>query len=220
MRECKQFYINGEWVDPVTPSSLDVINPANEEVCAQISMGSEEDVNRAVAAAKTAFATYSQTSVTERVQLLESCVEVYQKYYNDMADAIREEMGAPQALAVHAQAATGIGHLAEAAKILKTFSFEESLGEHRVFKEPSTEFSACQTRVPESFVRQPRHDKENSGHRERKVIKNAATKGQIRPHGCQDHAEKRVHRYRGGHRRRQSDTETLLEPRCQAIRVL
>jgi aldehyde dehydrogenase (NAD+) len=136
MREYKQFYINGEWVDPVTPSSLDVINPANEEVCAQISMGSEEDVNRAVAAAKAAFATFSQTSVTERVQLLESCAEVYKKYYNDMADAIREEMGAPKALAVHAQAACGLGHIAEAAKILKAFSFEEDMGEHRIFKEP------------------------------------------------------------------------------------
>jgi aldehyde dehydrogenase (NAD+) len=136
MRECKQFYINGEWVDPATPSSLDVINPANEEVCAQISMGSEEDVNRAVAAAKTAFVTYSQTSVTERVQLLESCVEVYQKYISDMADAIREEMGAPSALAIHAQAASGLGHIGEAARVLKTFSFEEDLGEHRVFKEP------------------------------------------------------------------------------------
>ena len=88
MRELMQFYINGEWVDPATPNSLDVINPANEEVCAQISMGSEEDVNRAVAAAKAAFPSFSRTSVKERVELLESCAEVYQKYYNDIAEAI------------------------------------------------------------------------------------------------------------------------------------
>ena len=62
MREYMQFYINGEWVDPVTPNSLDVINPATEEVCAHISMGSEEDVNKAVAAAKTAFESYSRFS--------------------------------------------------------------------------------------------------------------------------------------------------------------
>jgi aldehyde dehydrogenase (NAD+) len=70
------------------------------------------------------------------VELLESCAEVYQKYYNDIADAIREEMGAPQKLAAGAQAYCGLGHLQEAAKILKTFKFQEDLGPHRVFKEP------------------------------------------------------------------------------------
>ncbi len=136
MREYTQFYINGEWVDPATPKQLDVINPANEEVCAHISMGSEEDVNRAVAAAKAAFESYSRTSVQERVELLESCAEVYQKRYNDIADAIREEMGAPQSLAAGGQAFCGLGHLQEAAKILKTFSFEEDMGPSRIFKEP------------------------------------------------------------------------------------
>ena len=136
MREYKQFYINGEWVDPAVPNSLDVINPATEEVCAHISMGSEEDVNRAVAAARKAFESYGRSSVKERLQLLESCIEVYQKRYNDIADAIREEMGAPKELAAGAQAFCGLGHLQEAAKVLKTFQCEEDLGEHRVFKEP------------------------------------------------------------------------------------
>jgi aldehyde dehydrogenase (NAD+) len=136
MREYKQFYINGEWVDPTTPNDFDVINPATEEVCAHISMGSEEDVNKAVAAAKAAFESFSRTSRQERIELLESCVEVYKKYYMDMAEAIREEMGAPVGLANTAQAYTGQGHLEEAARVLKTFEFEEDLGEHRLFKEP------------------------------------------------------------------------------------
>ena len=136
MRDYKQFYINGEWVDPTTPNDFDVINPANEEVCAQISLGSEADVDKAVAAAKAAFESFGRTSREERLELLESCIEVYQKYYNDIADAIREEMGAPQELAAGAQAFCGLGHLQEAAKILKNFQFEEDLGEHRVFKEP------------------------------------------------------------------------------------
>lgn len=136
MREYKQFYINGQWVDPVKPHDFDVINPATEEVCAHISLGSAADVDLAVAAAKTAFASYSRTSVAERVELLESCAEVYQKHYNDIAEAIREEMGAPAALANTAQAYTGLGHLQEAAKILKEFKFEEDMGPHRIFKEP------------------------------------------------------------------------------------
>ena len=136
MREYKQFYINGEWVDPATPKSFDVHNPATEEVCAQISMGSEADVDKAVAAAKAAFESFSRTTRAERIELLESCVAAYKKHYMDIADAIREEMGAPQSLAVGAQAYCGQGHLEEALKVLRTFDFEEDLGEHRVVKEP------------------------------------------------------------------------------------
>jgi aldehyde dehydrogenase (NAD+) len=136
MREIRQFYINGEWVDPVSPNSFDVINPATEEVCGQISMGSEADVDKAVAAAKAAFQTFSRTSTQERIELLESCIAVYKKYYLDIADAIREEMGAPHTLATTAQAYTGQGHLEEALRVLRTFEFEEDLGEHRIFKEP------------------------------------------------------------------------------------
>jgi len=136
MRETRQFYINGEWVDPVSPNSFDVINPATEEVCGQISMGSEADVDKAVAAAKAAFQTFSRTSTQERIELLESCIAVYKKYYLDIADAIREEMGAPHTLATTAQAYTGQGHLEEALRVLRTFEFEEDLGEHRIFKEP------------------------------------------------------------------------------------
>ena len=136
MREYKQFYINGKWVNPVTPNQFDVINPANEEVCGHISLGSEEDVNRAVAAAKAAFESFSRTSRSERIELLESCVEVYKKYYADIAAAIREEMGAPQSLAITAQAYCGQAHLEQAIKELKKFEFEETIGEHRVIKEP------------------------------------------------------------------------------------
>jgi len=136
MREYKQFYINGQWVDPTTPHDFDVINPANEEVCAHISMGSEADVDKAVAAAKAAFVSYGRTTRQERMELLESCIATYEKRYQDIADAIREEMGAPKGLAETAQAHTGLGHLQQALKVLTDFQIEEDLGPHRVFKEP------------------------------------------------------------------------------------
>ena len=69
MRDYRQFYINGQWVNPAEPHDFDVINPATEEVCAKISLGTEADVNKAVAAAKTAFESYSRTSRQERVDL-------------------------------------------------------------------------------------------------------------------------------------------------------
>ena len=136
MRIYDKFYINGQWVDPINPQSLDVINPANEQVCATISIGSAADVDVAAKAARKAFETFSRTTRAERIELLAALVEVYQKRYNDMADAISEEMGAPTKLAVEAQAATGIGHLATAMEVLKTYEFEEMAGASRVIKEP------------------------------------------------------------------------------------
>jgi len=136
MREYKQFYINGEWVAPSAPNDFEVFDPATEEVCATISLGNESDVDKAVAAAKAAFESFSQTSIEERVALLERICEIYQRRLGDIAEAIRLEMGAPIKLASTAQAFAGLGHIAEAAKVLKTYAFTEDLGEHRVVKEP------------------------------------------------------------------------------------
>jgi aldehyde dehydrogenase (NAD+) len=136
MREYLQFYIDGQWVDPVTPRTLDVINPANEEVCGHISMGSAEDVDRAVKSARKAFETWSCTTREERLAVLERIVVEYQKRYEDVAKAITEEMGAPAWLAQRAQAAVGIGHLQTAIEVLKTYTFEEDRGSTRIAKEP------------------------------------------------------------------------------------
>ncbi|MEH6585574.1 MAG: aldehyde dehydrogenase family protein [Halioglobus sp.] len=136
MRIYDKFYINGEWVDPVTPKSMDVINPANEQVCATISIGSAADVDKAAMAARAAFTTFGRSSREERIAILAALVEAYQKRYSDVADAISEEMGAPTKLAVEAQAATGIGHLATALEILQSYEFEEMAGNSRIIKEP------------------------------------------------------------------------------------
>ncbi|MEM8493066.1 MAG: aldehyde dehydrogenase family protein [Pseudomonadota bacterium] len=136
MADYLKFYIDGDWVDPLEPNTLDVINPADESVCARISLGSEADIDRAVAAAKKAFQSFGFSSREERIAVLERCVAVYQKRYQDMADAIRMEMGAPKSLADTAQAHCGLGHLEEALRVLKDFEFEEDLGPHRVMKEP------------------------------------------------------------------------------------
>ena len=136
MFEYTKFYINGQWVDPVTPRTLEVLDPSTEEACATISLGSEADVDLAVAAAKNAFETFSQTSVDERVGMLERMAEIFQRRIGEIAEAIRLEMGAPIKLASTAQAYAGLGHITEAAKILRTYSFTEDLGPHRVVKEP------------------------------------------------------------------------------------
>ena len=136
MREYMKFYIDGQWVDPITPKSMDVINPATEAVAGHISAGSAADVDRAVKAARKAFATYSLTSREERIDLLQRILAEYQKRFGDVAHAITEEMGAPASLAQRAQAAIGIGHLSTGIEILKNFKFEEDRGTTRIVKEP------------------------------------------------------------------------------------
>lgn len=136
MRDYLKFYINGAWVDPVTPKTLEVINPATEAVAGRIAMGSAADVDKAVAAARAAFDGWSQSSVAERVALFERLIAEYKKRYADMAAAITEEMGAPAALAQKAQAGSGIGHLQAALAVLKNYRFEQPLGTTMVVKEP------------------------------------------------------------------------------------
>ena len=136
MREYTKFYINGAWVEPSATTTLAVENPATLEQCATIAVGNEADVDSAVAAAKAAFETFSQTSVEERAALLDKIAEIYLSRIGDIAEAIREEMGAPISLASTAQAYAGLAHITEAAKVLRNFAFSEDLGAHRVVKEP------------------------------------------------------------------------------------
>ena len=137
MKSCKQFYINGEWVDPAEgTNSFEVINPANEEVIGEIALGSATDVDNAVSAAQEAFKTFSTTSVEERLGLLGKIVEVYQSRYDEVAETISKEMGAPLSLSKAAQAATGLGHFAQTIEILQDFDWEETKGRNVIRKEP------------------------------------------------------------------------------------
>ena len=124
MQNHLKFYINGEWVDPVTAASIDVINPATEQAFTQISAGSSEDVDRAVVAARSAFESYSLWSVEQRLDLLERILDTYKSRFEDIASAISQEMGAPISLARGSQTILGAGHIKTAIKSLREFNFE------------------------------------------------------------------------------------------------
>ena len=131
-----KFYINGAWVDPVTPKSRPVINPANEKAMYEIALGSAADVDKAVAAARQAFETFSQTTREERVALLTRIVEVYKSRMKDIGAAISDEMGAPLTFSEKAQAGAGLGHIMSTLEVLKTYNFEEPIGSAMVVREP------------------------------------------------------------------------------------
>ena len=136
MKDCRQFYIDGKWVNPAQWRDLGVTNPATEEIIATISLAGAADVDRAVAAAKRAFETYAETTVETRVALLKRIIEVYQARIGEMAATISEEMGAPIWLAEAAQAPAGLAHFLEIVKVLGYFEFEEAKGTTLLRKEP------------------------------------------------------------------------------------
>ncbi|WP_377277506.1 aldehyde dehydrogenase family protein [Rhizobium sp. R86522] len=127
MLDKRKFYINGEWVDPIAPHDLKVINPATEKPIAVISMGTAADIDRAVAAAKTAFQSYSRTSLDERIALLEKLLEIYTRRYDEMARTITLELGAPITMSTDQQAHVGVGHLEGFIEALKRIKLREEL---------------------------------------------------------------------------------------------
>ncbi|OJU33248.1 MAG: aldehyde dehydrogenase family protein [Alphaproteobacteria bacterium 65-37] len=132
----KQFYIDGSWVDPVAPAFLDVIDPSTEEAYTQIAIGGSADVDRAVAAARRAFASYARTSRKERLDLLRAVLAEYNKRRSDVGDAISREMGAPLQFARDIQAGRGTAHLERMISVLETYPFEAVEGTTLIAREP------------------------------------------------------------------------------------
>jgi aldehyde dehydrogenase (NAD+) len=130
-----QFYIDGQWVDPVVANVMDVIDPSTEVPCAQISIGTKADVDKAVAAAKAAFPSFSKTSVAERLALLKRILAIYNERYEDIAQAVSAEMGAPLSFARDAQAWAGRAHMKSTIAALESYEFSEKRGATTVVKE-------------------------------------------------------------------------------------
>ena len=131
-----QFYVDGAWVAPAETITQAVINPATETKIGDVAMGSAKDVDRAVAAARAAFATYSTTTREERMALLAKILDAYKKRMNDIGAAISSEMGAPLGFATRFQAGAGFGHFKTAHDVLKDYHFEERLGSTEIIREP------------------------------------------------------------------------------------
>ncbi|SEQ96409.1 aldehyde dehydrogenase (NAD+) [Solimonas aquatica] len=136
MREYLKFYIDGQWLAPLEPKTTQTINPATEAVSGVIALGSPADVDKAVAAARKAFVSWSQTTREQRVAVLERILVEYRKRAADLGAAVTEEMGAPAGLANGFHVALGEGHLTTAIAVLKDFKFEEQHGATLIAREP------------------------------------------------------------------------------------
>ena len=130
------FYIDGQWTPPVVSASLDVIDPATEQPFTQIAVGSPADVDKAVGAAKRAFADFSRTSRERRLALLESLLAAYNARGEDLARAVSQEMGAPLAFAREAQVWAGRVHLEATIRALRGYEFSRRRGGSLIVEEP------------------------------------------------------------------------------------
>jgi aldehyde dehydrogenase (NAD+) len=136
MKNCLKFYIDGQWVDPIGTSTHTLIDPATEEGFATIGMGSVDDVDRAVAAAKRAFSSYSQTSPDDRLALLKRILDVYERRFEEFAQAMCREVGTPITGARSTQAFLGTAHLVKLIEVMETYRFEQLSGSTLVAREP------------------------------------------------------------------------------------
>ena len=131
IEEKKNFYIDGQWVQPSTPNNFEVIDPSTEEICAIISLGSESDTNLAVEAAKKSFSAWWNTSKEKKIELLNNLLNIYQKRSSDMAQAISLEMGAPKDWSINEQSQSGEDHIKTFINQFQNFEFENYLDEEK-----------------------------------------------------------------------------------------
>ncbi|HEX5732290.1 MAG TPA: aldehyde dehydrogenase family protein [Blastocatellia bacterium] len=131
-----KLYINGKWVEPAGTGLLDVTNSTTEEVMGRIPEGTAQDVDRAVAAARAAFNSWSETSVDERAKILKAISERLAARQGEIAGIIASEVGMPLPLATAVQAGLPAMVSGSFAKLLADYSFEEQVGNSLIVKEP------------------------------------------------------------------------------------
>ena len=136
MESTQRFYINGEWVEPASAATIEVINATTEEVMGSVPAGTAEDANRAVAAAKAAFPAWSTTTVEQRAAYLEQIAAKLTERKTEIAELIAQELGMPLPMANAVQAGMAIGDVSLNAKVLREFQFEEQIGSAQIVKEP------------------------------------------------------------------------------------
>jgi aldehyde dehydrogenase (NAD+) len=136
MSHTAQFYIDGKWIEPAAPSWFEMVDPATEASIGRLALGNAADVDRAVTAGRRAFTGYSAVSVADRIDLLRRIVTIYERRYDEFAEAMRVEMGAPIAFARKGQAARGPAHMNTLIGVLEHFEFEERRGTTRLRLEP------------------------------------------------------------------------------------
>ncbi|NUP52780.1 MAG: aldehyde dehydrogenase family protein [Catenulispora sp.] len=130
-------YIGGKWIPSASATTLDVLNPATEEVLAVVPAGGAADVDAAVAAARSAARGWGASTKAERLELLGRLVANLAEAQPEIAETVTAELGAPIGFATSVQAALPLGVANSYLQILADYEFEERVGHSTVFHEPA-----------------------------------------------------------------------------------
>ena len=136
MHAREQLYIDGKWRDSLGKGSIDVINPATEEIIGRVPVGSIKDVDKAVAAAKNAFDSWSKSSIDERIELLNALSNAFKERGEELAQTITSEVGTPIGYSRVAMVGTPRVVSRSYAKILENYIWEEEVRNSLICKEP------------------------------------------------------------------------------------
>ncbi len=131
-----QLFIGGQWVDPTGDGTIEVINAATEEVMGRIPEGTPEDVDRAVAAARSAFDSWAETALADRVELCTAISLKLQERQEELAALISQEVGSPIAFSMLAQTGLPIMDFASIAHLVEHIPWEQQIGNSLVVREP------------------------------------------------------------------------------------
>jgi len=131
-----KFYIDGQWVTPLGTETIDVINPSTEQLLASVPAGTPGDVDRAVAAAKTAFESWGYTSKQERGKYVQGIAEALAARSQELGAVISSELGMPLMWANMIQAGMPIANMNGYVQVLDDFMFEEQVAHSLVVREP------------------------------------------------------------------------------------
>ena len=135
-KEINKIFIDGKWIVSCSSNKRELINPVTEKVWANITMGTEEDVERAVIAARRAFQSFSQTTTTERMELLRRIERILHRRGQEIADTVTQEIAIPISVSRTSLLDWCYMHTTATISILNSFSFSERLGTTTVYKEP------------------------------------------------------------------------------------
>lgn len=132
----EKIYVNGEWINSLGNDMIEVENPANEEIIERVPASTEEDVNMAVKSAKEAFKSWKDTSINERINLVENLLNELKEIEDEMAEVIAKELGCSLRFAKNTHVIPYLEDMKNYLSIVKDYKFEENHGDYIVKREP------------------------------------------------------------------------------------
>ena len=133
-----QIYVGGQWVASSSSGRIEVVDPATEQVIAEVAEGTVEDVNRAVAAARFAFPAWSGLAPEVRAGYLRRATELLIERTDELASLMSRDIGTPVEIAKAVQVGLPTFNMGFYAELAQSFNWSgEQVGNSLIVREPA-----------------------------------------------------------------------------------